>query len=762
MKKYEFCLLLLLVCSPISFLKAQQITIDDTFSAQQLVEDVLINSPCANVSNFSVSGWDFDNSNKSYAYFTNGGSAFPFEDGVIITTGRSNSAIGPNTSLQSEGPATWQGDSDLEAAINESSSINATILEFDFLPLANKVSFEYIFSSEQYLSSPNANQCNFSDGFVFLLKEVGSQDQYENLAVVPGTNIPVKITTVRGSGTICPPANEAFFDAFNGTNHPTNFNGQTKILEAKANVTPGVLYHMKLVVADQGNQLFDSAIFLGGGSFKVEIDLGEDRLIANENPVCLDDTLILDATQGGNSNTYQWFRNGVILNGETNPLYEVVSAGEYSVEVTLENGGCLATGDITIEYGSGPIINDAVLEQCADLNGQAVFDLTAAQDAIVPAGTLVQNINYFTSLLDAENGTNAIPNPLNYTSISTSLFVRVVNNLGCASIANVDLLATINEISTLSLQFCDNDDLQDGIRTINLQTSVTPAFTDGLDPNFSIQYFSAIEDAYANLNSLGNQFSNEIPFSETIYAKEFENGNCLGITAITMNVQAFSNVDISDEVVVLCTNETVTLSVPFGYESYVWSNDETDSFIVVDEPGFYSVSIMSSFGCTTTKIFEVVSSELATIETITTTDFLGNNNSIQVLVSGNGNYQFSLNGFTYQNEPFFEGLGAGFYTIYVKNTACGVVEENVTLLGYPKFFTPNNDGVNDYWVINFLPDDAVIYIFNRFGKLLYSYTKTGIGWDGFFQNKPLPADDYWFILQYGSLKIFKAHFSLIR
>ncbi len=743
-------------------MNAQVITIDDSFSAQQLIENVLIDSPCANVSNFSVSGWNFDNGNKSYGYFTNGGSNFPFENGVIISTGRAQSSIGPNASLQSEGPATWPGDQDLEAAINESASINATVLEFDFLPLANKVSFEYIFSSEQYLSSPNPNQCNFSDGFVFLLREVGSQDQYENLAVVPGTTIPVKITTVRGSGTICPPANENFFDAFNGSNHPTNFNGQTKILEASANVTPGVLYHMKLVVADQGNQLFDSAIFLGGGSFKVEIDLGEDRLIANENPLCTDEVLVLDATQSGNSNAYQWFRNGILLNNENNPTYEVQSPGIYAVEVALENGDCLATGEIEIEYATGALLNNAVLTQCADENGMAVFNLTSAQETIVPAGTLFQNISFYTSQNDAETGQNVISNPINFESTSTQLFARVVNNLGCFSVASLTLTASQNEVENLDLQFCDEDDNQDGLTTINLQTDVLPAFTDGLDPDVQISFYNSISDAYASSNSLTGNFSNNLPFEQTIFAKISENGSCLGITAVHLNIFAFSGFNVADESLVLCKNETMVLQVPSGFLSYQWSNNATTSAISISEPGIYSVTITSQTGCVIVKNYEIIGSEPAVIENIASTNFQGNSNSILVNVSGIGEYAYSLNGIDYQDEPLFENLSSGIYTVYVKDVFCGVVTEEVTVLGFPKFFTPNGDGSNDYWVVSFLPSNYVIYIFDRFGKLVYSYRRSDIGWDGNFQNKPLPSTDYWFVVQDNNGKSFKSNFSLIR
>ena len=98
-------------------------------------------------------------------------------------------------------------------------------------------------------------------GFAFLLKEA-SATSYQNLALVPGTTIPVRVNTVRGSGTICPAANQTYFDAFNTGTYPTTYDGQTKILTAQAAVIPGTLYHIKLVNADEGNARFDSGIFL--------------------------------------------------------------------------------------------------------------------------------------------------------------------------------------------------------------------------------------------------------------------------------------------------------------------------------------------------------------------------------------------------------------------------------------------------------------------------------------------------------------------
>jgi hypothetical protein len=288
---------------------AQEITVDESKTPTQLIEDVLLQSGCASVTNVSVSGGNFASGELSYGSFDANGSAFPFQNGLILSTGKINNAPGPNTSLLDDGGGmSWNGDNDLQNALGISSSFNATFLEFDFVPIGTKISFDYMLSSEQYLINATSGQCNFTDGFAFLLKEV-SASTYQNLAVVPGTSTPVKINTVRGSGSVCPPANEQYFDAFNGTVHPTNFNGQTKVLTAQADVIPGNTYHIKLVIADEGNYRYDSAIFLDGGSFNFGPNLGEDRTIALGSPVCPNEAtfanpFVLDATTIGAS--YQW------------------------------------------------------------------------------------------------------------------------------------------------------------------------------------------------------------------------------------------------------------------------------------------------------------------------------------------------------------------------------------------------------------------------------------------------------------------------
>ena len=447
----------LILCLNLQFTSGQNITVNENYTAQELVEDILINSSCANVFNVSVSGGNFASGEKSFGYFDGTGTTFPFQNGIIISTGKINNAPGPNSYLSDDGGNMgWNGDSDLNQALGLSNTYNATILEFDFIPLGNRISFDYIFSSEQYLSNPMSNQCNYTDGFAFLLKRNGDSD-YQNLAVVPGTNTPVKVNTVRGSGTICPPANEAYFDAFNGTDHPTNYNGQTKILTAESTVIPGETYHIKLVIADEGNYRFDSAIFLGGGSFNFGIDIGEDRLIATGNPLCQNETLTVDATQVGATN-YQWYQNGNLIPSATNATYNITAAGDYLVEIDY-GPTCQTTGEIKIEFAETLILNQNTFTECdADSNqdGKTVFDLNAIKNLLFTNLPL----NYTVSFFETQTRTTALPT--SYTNIiafNQTIYARVTNIQGCYTDYPVNLIInTFNEVvADETLGLCENN-----------------------------------------------------------------------------------------------------------------------------------------------------------------------------------------------------------------------------------------------------------------------------------------------------------------
>ncbi|WP_291110593.1 T9SS type B sorting domain-containing protein [Flavobacterium sp. UBA6195] len=552
MSRLKYIIFCLVFGLGIQFGNAQNISVDESYTPQDLVEDILINSPCANVFNVSVSGGNFASGEKSFGYFDATGTTFPFQNGIILSTGKINNAPGPNIYLSDDGGGIgWNGDSDLNDALGLSNTFNATILEFDFIPLGNRISFDYIFSSEQYLTNPSSNQCNYTDGFAFLLKRNG-ETNYQNLAVVPGTNIPVKVNTVRGSGTICPPANQAYFDAFNDTNHPTNFNGQTKILKAESDVIPGETYHIKLVIADEGNYRFDSAIFLGGGSFNFGIDLGDDRLIATGNPLCPSETLTVDATQAG-ATGYQWFRNTNTIPGATNPTYTITSAGDYTVNIFYGTTCSPPSNTLKIEYAESLVINQDLFTECdADTNqdGKTVFDLDVIKNQLFTNLPTDYNISFF----EIPTSTTALPT--NYTNTipnNQTIYARIMNIQGCYSDYPVNLV--VNTFDTIladeTIGLCENSilnlDAGSGFTSYEWNTD-PPQFTQQITVNSGGSYEVTVTNSFnCSKTKTFTVEASGIATIEDIIINDFQENNSatIQISASSLGNYEFSLDDIN-------------------------------------------------------------------------------------------------------------------------------------------------------------------------------------------------------------------------
>ncbi|MCH3883009.1 MULTISPECIES: T9SS type B sorting domain-containing protein, partial [Tenacibaculum] len=125
----------------------------------------------------------------------------------------------------------------------------------------------------------------------------------------------------------------------------------------------------------------------------------------------------------------------------------------------------------------------------------------------------------------------------------------------------------------------------------------------------------------------------------------------------------------------------------------------------------------------------------------------------------------------YQDEAFFDGLNGGIYTIHIRDkNGCGVTTHTVPVIEFPKFFTPNNDGVKDVWTIKgtnatFFPINTVV-IFNRQGKIINQFNINAYGWDGYYKDKPMPSNNYWFkatlVDRNGITRTRSGYFSLIR
>lgn len=188
----------------------------------------------------------------------------------------------------------------------------------------------------------------------------------------------------------------------------------------------------------------------------------------------------------------------------------------------------------------------------------------------------------------------------------------------------------------------------------------------------------------------------------------------------------------------------------------------------VNETGTYTVIITDPNGCFTSRNITVTPSNIATIENISIQE--GSfNNTIIVDVSGEGDYEFALDDINgqYQSSNVFTNVQPGFHTVYVRDiNECGITEELVSVLVFPRFFTPNNDGFNDTWKVygtNAQFNQGIdVKIFNRYGKLLAQFDHSSPGWDGTLNGNLLPSSDYWFVAKLPDGRTYKGHFSLKR
>jgi gliding motility-associated-like protein len=349
-------------------------TDNETYSISELVTDVLIDSECSQAFNVTFStGSNFGTTN-GIGYFESNGSSWPFESGLIMTSGDVINAVGPETGVLSDGTFDWPGDADLESVIpglENGDTNNASILEFDFIPVTDRMSFDFIFAAEEYGSF----QCTFTDAFAFLLTD--TQGITTNLAIVPGTVDPISVLTVRDEqyNTACESVNPEFFGNYYGPGglpaltNPTNFLGHTIPMTAVADVIPNELYHIKLVVADDGDTAYDSAVFLSAGSFNIgDLDLGEDILLDSGDALCQGQELILDAGGLPNNSTISWYMDGNLIDGENEVTLTVNETAFYSANIVINETDCTFSDEILVEFFAVPdlVAIDNNIIKCAN------------------------------------------------------------------------------------------------------------------------------------------------------------------------------------------------------------------------------------------------------------------------------------------------------------------------------------------------------------------------------------------------------------
>ncbi|WP_298497249.1 T9SS type B sorting domain-containing protein [uncultured Algibacter sp.] len=493
---------------------SQQISIDDTVALQPLIEDNLVNG-CVNITNINSSVNGATSGFASYAYFERGSSNFPFENGIMLSTGGATSGgNAERTPTLSEGSNTWGTDPDLETALGITNTVNATSIEFDFTSISNQFQFNYLLASEEYFG---INPCQFSDGFVFLIREAGTTDPYQNIALIPGTTTPVNTNTIHDEiFGVCPAQNDQYFQGYNLGD--TNYNGRTTVLTATGSIQPNVTYHIKLIIADQTDGTFDSAVFIEGDSFRV-LDLGEDLT------TCASFTT-LDADLENPLVSYAWYLNDVLITGAVGPTYTAVQDGTYRVEasVPVDGTNCIEEDEIVVvlntEEPMDPITD---YELCDDSSGDETetFDLST-KDIEVIANVPFTNysFSYHYSDNEARLNLNPITTPITNTLNPQPIFVRVQDSdSDCFSYTTFNLI--VNSLPSIvtptPLEVCDGDDNADGFAIIDL-TLKDDEITSGQTNLFVTYHYNPI-DATTGNNPIPTPYINTNTPNEIVYVR---------------------------------------------------------------------------------------------------------------------------------------------------------------------------------------------------------------------------------------------------
>ena len=531
---------------------------------------------------------------------------------------------------------------------------------------------------------------------------------------------------------------------------------------------------------------------------------------APDRNTCENQSVTLTATTtSGNAYWFDAATGGNLVHTGLNFTPRDLNRTSYWVQAQANNCESFARTQVEITYYPLPVIdtNTITIEQCdddEDSDGYTLFNLRSNEPLI--------SRNYETELFEYYKENNALitqPESFQNESFDQIIKVKVISPQGCSSYSAIRLKIGASEIDEdfmIKLQKCETvtkttlDGLEHWSREdlsaiqVNL-INADPKFT---EQNITISLYKSKLDALTNSNPIDLEAENfsfymSTPYQQEIWAYitsiDLDEVNCIGLKQIaTLNVIPPPGIEVIEEEDVYCLDQDPIiigiLSEDHPNYSYSWSlNGNPFPFniegeekrVFASQPGEYIVTATSNDGysCSISKRIQVISSKIANLSPsdLKVKQLNDDENSIEILTVnlGIGDYEFALNDpmGSYQDSPKFNNLSPGDYQLHIRDkNGCGIYTQDVSILGYDRFFSPNGDGINDTWRIkgalgNF-QDDGKIYIYDRYGKLLKILDPFGPGWDGRFKGIRLPEDSYWFQFQTIEGQNVSGYFSLIR
>jgi gliding motility-associated-like protein len=427
------------------------------------------------------------------------------------------------------------------------------------------------------------------------------------------------------------------------------------------------------------------------------------------------------------------------------------------------------------------------------------FDIQGyVNDALGTTGNY--DVDYFT---DAALNTPAVPVNAYPVTGTATVYVRVVNlDTDCQIVKELELRveqsAFAYPVTQLAVE-CDYFGANDGITNTWDLTQVEAEVLGTQDPNVYIVTYhdTNFADAELGLNPIANPqaYTNQVPI-QTIWITVTNSATqkpCRAVAEMTIITQLIPVPVITGGTI--CVDKSTDavvrpLLIDTGLDgaahTFQWFHDnapmpaESGPSILAQEEGSYTVIATSNQGSCVSDLAgpAVVTKSGPAVKLgrgYYVTNYFSDNQTITVTVDGYGVYEYSLDEGPWQSSNIFTNVSPGSHTVTVRDTNAGACDELVitdaSIVDYPNFFTPNGDGFHDTWnIIGLANTGSVIYIFDRYGKLLKQISPDqGGGWDGTFNGVAVPADDYWFSVTYpefnGTTTVtreFKSHFSIKR
>lgn len=698
-----------------------------------------------------ISNATFTGSAAGAGLFTNANpSDLGISKGILLTSGSATAVNGAASSFMGVNPGTL-GDADLSALIKNAPTHNAVVLEFDFQAVGDSILVNFVFGSEEY---PEYACSNFNDAFAFLISGPGYTGK-QNIALVPNTTIPVAINSINaGAGSFgqigtCnqlgpgSPFTNLYVD---NTNNPrVAFDGYTKVLTARAKVTPCVTYHIKLAVADVSDGSFDSGVFIEGESFKSNIvTLSMDAFVNTT-----DGTFLVEGCKPGtltmkrlcNDNGTQPLNLQLQVGGSATPNVDYKAL---PVNVTLAAGEFEKTFPIDV-------VNDFIPE--------GVENITI----------IVKNVN-----------TGEFSNPTQILVRDQAVFHKTVDDYVCTIVGktlaaqkvdtttNTWLWSTGATTQTINInaegmywvehQFAQNCFNIDTFKIVNGD----PIFNIGPDTLYCA--YDSVRLAPSSAITPATYLWNTGQSSTSIHAKDqgiywlqitkpngcFQRDSMLAIHKVVPAITLGNDTS-------LCAYESFFTTAYFIGANYKWNDGSTDPVRLIDSAGVYFVENELN-GCffrdTITVIDKVM--PIANAGDDVTIDRV---NVVQLNAKqdpANISYKWTPNAYLSSSNipnPVSFPLNDIMYALEVTSADGCVASDTMKiwiedLLNVPNAFSPNGDGINDTWIIPLLETypKAIIEIFNRFGKIVHRTVGYKTPWNGTTSGSPLPAGTYYYYI----------------